>query len=393
MTENDSTIIHIDDLAYGGDGVGRHKGKVVFIPGALPGENVKVRIDSDRKRFARGSCLSIEGRSAARCDADCPLADSCVGCAYQTLQYDEEVTWKRKQLIDLLTRVGKISSLPEISAIDSPSSLGYRNKIVLHADAEGRLGYKGRDNRTVLDIPDCPLAVAPIREEIATFRQKHIGSLQAGDRVTFRWTATDGVTSWINNHAPKKDLTEIVDGSHWRVSSDGFWQINHTATPLLLRTVQDMLQVAEVPYLLDLYCGAGFFALACAGRFENVLGIERDQGSVRAAKANALQKDIDAVTFIEGDAADMYAAAQDCVSPDETVVLVDPPRKGLDPLLMNQLLDYAPKYFLYVSCAADTLARDCKELTETYKPLRVMLVDMFPRTAHFESLILFARKE
>ncbi len=385
--------IEIVDLAYGGEGVGRMDGKAVFVPGTIPGEIVDITLTENRKRFARGALASVQKPSPSRCEPVCPLAGHCVGCSYQHISYDQEVAWKQTQLVTLLTRIGKLSSVPTCAAIASPAPLSYRNKIVLHADGNAKLGYRGADNRTILDVPDCPLAVEPIRAALASFRDAHLNELIAGDRITFRWTDTDGVTQWVNDHAPRKDLTETVNGTQWLVPVGGFWQVNVYAAPLLLDKVTDMLAGCDIQYLIDMYCGSGFFTLAQAGHAEHVLGIERDAHAIRAAERTAALQGKKQVRFVQGHSGDLYPEAQACVEPERTLVLVDPPRRGLDASMLHHIIEpEGPHYLLYVSCAADTLARDCKALTLSYDIKEVAMVDMFPQTAHFESVILFEKR-
>ncbi len=385
--------VSITDLAYGGDGVGHLNGKVIFVPGVLPGEVATVIVTQDKKRFSKGTCVDLISPSAHRCSPACSVAKECPGCAYQHLTYEQELTWKQKQLCGLLLRIGKVDHVPDFTPVAAPAALAYRNKIVLHADGEEHLGYLGHDNRTVVNIQDCPLAVEPIRGAIRKFREEHLTQLRAGDHVTFRWTDHDGVVSWVNQDAPQQSLTEGVDGVAWQVPAVGFWQVNPAATSLLLKTVLHMVDGCAYRYLMDLYCGAGLFALSLSQDGIHTLGVELDYGAIRAAKANARQQNKSDVKFVQGDAGKVYPHAQEAVAPAETLVLVDPPRRGLEKQLLAQLTGaHGPRYVLYVSCAADTLARDCLSLATAYDIRRVQMVNMFPRTAHFETVMLFERR-
>lgn len=383
----------VTDLAYGGDGVGHLNGKAMFVAGVLPDEVATVMVTEEKKRFSKGTCIDLVSPAAHRCNPACPVAKECPGCAYQHLEYEQELAWKHKQLCGLLMRIGKVDHVPDFKPVAAPAALAYRNKIVLHADGEGHLGYLGRDNRTVVDIQDCPLAVEPIRGAIRKFRAEQLPRLRAGDHVTFRWTHHDGVVSWVHQDAPQQSLTESVDGVAWQVPAVGFWQVNPAATSLLLETVRQMVDGCAYRYLMDLYCGAGLFALSLSQDGIHTLGVERDYGAIRAAKANARQQNKSDVKFVHGDASKVYPHAQEAVAPAETLVLVDPPRRGLEKQLLAQLTGaHGPRYVLYVSCAADTLARDCLSLATAYDIRSVQMVDMFPRTAHFETVVLFERR-
>ena len=387
--EKDATL-QMYDLAYGGDGVGRLDGMAVFVRGALPGETVRVQISQKKKRFAQAHLQDVLERSPSRIDPICPLAATCPGCAYQHLAYSEELAWKQRQLGSLLARLGGVTAIPDFVPIASPAELEYRNKVTLHVGAGGELGYIGHDNRTLIDVPDCPLAVAPIREAIRSVRDARTQRWATGDTVTFRWTETDGVQYWLNRQAPAKWLTEHVGERTWQVPAAAFWQVNRPATPLLLAAVSRMVASCSPRHLLDLYCGSGFFSLELAPQVEHVLGIEWEGEAVHAAQHNAALQGARNAVFIRGDAGGIYPEAQAQVSAQDTLVLVDPPRSGLAANLREALVQSdRPRNILYVSCAPDTLARDCKVLCEqAYRIKDIALLDMFPRTAHFESLVL-----
>jgi 23S rRNA (uracil1939-C5)-methyltransferase len=365
------------------------------VPGALPGETVLAEIVTRKKNHARATLLDIEESSPQRIAVACPYANRCPGCAYQHVAYEQEVDFKQAQLYTVLRRIGGIADLPDSIPVPSPMSLSYRNKIVMHAREDGKLGYYGLDNTTILDMEDCPLAVAPIREALISYRERidHAG-LRLGDRITFRWTQHDGVILWHNDAWPAMQLVESVQDQVWGVPVQSFWQVNPSASGLLLSHAQRMLAAYEARYLIDLYCGAGFFSLGLCGGFERVLGVEIDKSSIQAANENARSRGVASVTFVAGDATRLYPQTQSQVRREQTCVLVDPPRGGLSRQLVERFVSKdGPAWILYVSCAADTLARDCKALVAGgFVVCDLQMIDMFPRTAHFETLVLLRRQ-
>lgn len=385
---DDTITLTIHDLAYGGDGVGRHDGMAVFVPHTLPDEEATVQITHRSKNFARAKLLEITKPAPTRIAPACPLAHQCPGCSYLHIEADAELQYKKQQLESLFTRIARIETPPIQACIPSPQNLGYRNKIVLHADDQGNLGYKGHDNRTIIDVPSCPLAVPAINTALKTFRKER-PSLQKGDSVTFRWSATDGVRIGTKQAPLGGRLTETAPCGPMQVPTKGFWQVNHYAMPLLYQAVRDIVAPLKPTNLIDLYCGSGLLTFATQPYAQHILGIENNQASVRAARRNAHTFGYSNIEFTTSDAAELYPQAISQVPAAETMVILDPPRQGIAPALRNSIAQTKPAYVLYVSCAADKLARDLKELIAAgYVAEQAQLINMFPRTALFETLVL-----
>lgn len=383
--------LEITDTAYGGRGVGRLDGMAVFVPGCIDGERVRVRLDSVRKRYAEGDLLEVLDPSPHRQPPSCPLADRCPGCAYQHVDYAEEVRIKGRQLASLLQRLGGLADVNILPAVTA-ASLGYRNKIVLHAGPNGELGYYGRDKRTVFDVPQCPLAVTAINAELLSTRNDmaFMQSLQPGEAVTFRWTEKDGVRRITDSGSGGSPLTEKTPCGDLQVPEGGFFQMNPAIASRLVDEAAAQIKTQSPDVLLDLYCGVGLFALtATKAGVRHVLGIEVNGPAIRAAKTNARRLKAEGILFAEGDAAVMFVAAIEQIDAAKTMVVLDPPRDGLSPELCQALIKHRPASLLYISCSPDTLARDIKALTaKAYRVEECRLLDMFPRTAHFETMTL-----
>jgi len=388
--------LDISDTAYGGRGVGRlPDGMAVFVAGALAGEQVCARLTAVHKRHAEAELLNVTIPSEHRQKPDCPLAGRCGGCAYQHAGYAEEVRLKNRQFASLLGRIGGLADVCTLPPVAAPGSLRYRNKIVLHAGASGELGYFGNDNRTVVDVEQCPLAVEPINERLRALRADtaFMQGLQRGESVTLRWTAHDGAVHWKDGETSGGPLTEATPVGALQVPRGGFSQVNPDVAALLTRQVSELILKEAPEYLIDLYSGVGVFALAAAqAGVPHVLSVEVNGPAIRSGRANARRLKIAGVTFAEGDAAEIFKGAISHVVPGNTMVIADPPRDGLSPALCRELVANGPATVVYVSCAPDTLARDLKLLTAGgYRLEHCQAIDMFPRTAHFETLTLLRR--
>ncbi len=399
--------LDVVDTAYGGDGVARDGGKVVFVPGTLAGERVRARLVSDRKAFARAELLSVLTPSPDRVPPACPLAlrpaddpgapaPACPGCAYQHAAYAREVELKQRQFGDLLARLGGCDPGLADAPVPAPAPLGYRNKLVLRVQdgPDGRrLGYTAADRRTVIDLAACPLAHPALNALLARLRgtEGWLAGLPPNARVTLRFTGRDGAVHWVgapSHRAPW--LAEATPAGTLLVPRGAFFQVNPAAANLLVEAVTALLTRAAPDAVLDAYGGVGLFAFAAlrAG-IGRAVGIESDASAVAAARRNAGHLHLAGrVRFERGDAAAHLARASAALRPGRLAVVADPPRAGLSPAAVEALAAARPEELLYVSCAPDTLARDLKRLAAAgFAPRHARLFDLFPRTARFEALV------
>lgn len=381
----------ITDVAYRGKGIARHDGCVVFIPGTITGETVKARITTQKKNFAEAELLSLTQASPFRTEPVCPLFNTCPGCTYQHIDYSEEVNIKHAQLKSMICRAVGNPDIPIKEPVASPASIAYRNKIMLHAEVGStvKLGYYGYDNRTVLDIPECPLAMNEINELLKTIRAKEnfMKSLRSRTSVTLRYTSENGAVSWRGPGSEER-LMENTRLGPIRVPRNSFFQVNPAVADILIDIVQNILAEVSTKNVIDLYCGVGIFAIAAAQKgTENVLGIDSNDSAIRAAYRNAVKLGFNNIMFIHGQAEVGLDQALKPVEKSETTLIVDPPRTGLDKDVIKAITASMPAHVIYVSCAADTLARDLGVLTKAgYNIVSTQLVDMFPRTPYFESV-------
>jgi len=400
VNAGDRFTLTIGDVAYGGRGVGRYEGRVVFVDGALPGESAEVEVARLARNFAEARLLGVAVPSPDRIEPACPLSGRCPGCRYQHVSEAAELRIKQAQLKSLFQRLGGLDPSLCAEPVGSPLALGYRNKIVLHAWREsGRLalGYFGEDNTTVLDVEACPLASPGINRRLADLRADAVflASLQTHNKVTLRETASDGVVHWVGP-APEGGrpwLTERTPLGELFVPRGGFFQVNPPVAGLVVEAVSGHLRAASPRAVIDAYGGVGVFAFAAARNgVERVFAVDADGPATEAGVENARRLGLGNVEFFAGQAAWGTARRLRACDPGQTLVIVDPPRAGLERAMLAALIRVPPAGIVYVSCAADTLARDLAHLGAAgYRIVETRLFNMFPRTAFFESVTRLVR--
>ncbi|MEN9361404.1 MAG: hypothetical protein RL095_2939 [Verrucomicrobiota bacterium] len=399
--------IRVDELveiqahgtALGGEAVGKlPDGRACFIPFALPGEKLRVRIKSLHAKHARAEIAEILEASPQRVEAQCPLYGRCGGCQYQHATYDEQLRLKTTQLLETLRRLGGVPVEKLDEVIAAPSAWNYRNRISLHPVETNRglrYGYTALDNQEILPVDKCPLARDEVNAEIRKLGKSDYGRKNTRRDtprdVSIRWAPGSGTVCLFGSAPPnlpwrKEDLA----GLPYSVPAGSFSQVNPEVGSLLFDLVGRW--GASIPYAraVDAYCGAGFLGLALQGK--PVFGIENDGPGIEAARVNAVQRGCAGTHKYEaGDAGKLLDAALR-LQPENTLLILDPPRAGCSDKAIASIASRKPRWILYVSCEPSTLARDLKGLCAAgYQLSRCALLDMFPQTAHFESAVLMER--
>jgi 23S rRNA (uracil1939-C5)-methyltransferase len=407
---NETITCRIEKLVYGGDGLARLEGRVVFIPGTCEGELVRARITQLKTKFARAQVCEIVAPAAGRMAPCCRVADVATGslqrvpgCVYDHLDYAVELQAKQQQLESFLNRLPNTASAPVfLPAVPSPAVLHYRNKIVLHATCERgetRLGYREEPAHRVIDMAACPLACEAINAALAELRARHLSDIPHGADLTFRFTPHDGPMWWINSRFPFRPaadwLTENSPAGPLRVPRDGFYQVNPSVGDALVRTVAAWFaESKDCSEILDLYCGVGVFGFACmAAGGARLSGIESGRSAVIAAQMNAQTLGVAASFRCFSLGLDSVSVAEFMGNPARTTAIVDPPRDGMTTTMTRALAESGIARVFYVSCDPATLARDLALLCVPgrYRLVRTRLFDLFPRTAHFETLVELRR--
>lgn len=356
----------VNDMAFGGEGVGRWGDWVVFVPFVIPGERVEVEIVEAKKKFGRARLVQVLAGSTHRVEPKCPYYGECGGCQYQHIDYAEQLRIKHKQVTDVFQRIGRIPESQIDPVMPCPRPYGYRNRIMVRSqwnrDSQAlHVGYLRHDNRMVVDVESCAIAEPVLNEELQKVHR---------------------------NPPPKGGLKVVLRKfpDDWEVPPDSFFQNNFLLLPGLVETVRDRVRDSGARYLIDAYCGVGFFGIELADLLEDFVGVELDQRAIRAARNNARQRDLSTGHFLNGDAESMMPELLQRFDPQQTAVVIDPPRKGCRPSILERLREKRLAQVIYVSCNPATLARDLGLLCRdgVYALKRVTPLDMFPQTQHVE---------
>ena len=435
----------IEGYASGGEGVARIEGMAVFVKGALRGERVDVFLEHIGHSAAWGRVERLRSPSPARVESDCPWYGICGGCQFRHMTYAEEMEAKRQRVEDALRRIGGADI--SVSVIHGAENTGrYRNKVQFPV-ADGAIGYYRERSHQVVDIADCllqPEADTACRAAVKGWMERfhipayhertgkglvrhlflrtnaagealcclvangkklpHEGELVEALRAAAPLLA--GVVLSVNTRKTNvilgdsfrtlwgRDwLEEVLCGHSFRLSVPSFFQVNRAQTEVLYRRALDFAALTGRETVVELYCGIGAISLTMAERAGRVIGVEVVPQAVADAKENARRNGLaDKTRFECGDAGELAAKLErEGVRPD--VVVVDPPRKGLAPEVVEAIGRMGPERVVYVSCDPATLARDVKRFGALgYAPVRAEAVDLFPRTAHVETVLLLSRK-
>ena len=422
--------IQLEKLTYGGDAMGRLSdpltgagNRAVFVPFGLPGERVRIRLTEEKKNFARGEIVEILESSPDRIEARCkhffslpPAGDglgvrACGGCHYQNLPYEKQLQAKKEILVDQLKRIGKIENPPVQNAVACPTPWNYRNHVQFSLDENGKVGYvfplpmgEGR----VRAIEECHLPEERINE---LWPQLEFEPDTEVERVSVRVGGEDHMLVLETDSPELPDLeleadisvahvyegnTVVMAGSDFivmrvlnrdfKVSAASFFQVNTVMAGKMVEHLLSRLPIDSSTTIFDIYCGVGLFSAFLAPKCKTVIGIESAESSCEDFSVNL--DEFDNVDLYEGNAEEVLPHIE--AKPD--IILVDPPRAGLDKTVVDAILNLYPKTIAYVSCDPSTLARDAARLIKGgYSLKEVAPFDLFPQTYHIESISLFER--
>ena len=405
-----TSTVYIAKNVYGGDGLGRlGDGRVVFVPGAWAGENVKAEIVEEKRHYVKARLVEVVEASPDRIDGGAVAAVP--GCVYANLSPEAELQAKADQLKDFFERARL--SPPSALSTSQPSQpsqpFNYRNKVVYHfarQQGEWAIGYRKEPSHEIVDIVDDPLAVPEINAKLGEIRKGVKTLLTTGPaairrdieqkgNVTVRWTRKTGVKWWVGDAPKDLVLKETTCGRDFEVPADGFYQVNPEVGEALVKAVVDeyLKGTDTAANLLDLYCGVGVFGLCCLGAYRGeraarLIGIESGRQAIDFAKRNAANQKLEAKFFAE----QVGRNLRDIRVGEHTTVIVDPPRGGMEPNVPAWLAQAKAPRIFYVSCDPATLTRDLKTICRGYDVESVRLFNMFPRTARFETLVVLKRR-
>lgn len=378
------SIVKIESVAFGGEGVGRIDGLAVFVPFTAPADLAEIEIIDRRKKFARGRLLEILEPSLLRTRPLCRYYGRCGGCCYQHIDYDGQLAAKKKQVADAFSRIGGISDPPLRNVIGSPERYSYRGKALLHAQKTAggfHLGFMDITGGRLVDIERCEIVHETINDQIRRQRSAPLAVRAQGD-VVF-WSDDSG--------GPADAVVRTVGGKDFLVPRTGFFQANLSLVGRMVDEVCALLAGKKADTLVDACCGSGLFSIFLAPYAERIIGVEINEKSVKFARRNAEKHGIGYAEFVRGDVEEVLGGM---AKRKETVdvLLLDPPRVGVSGKVLAAAADLKTADIIYVSCNPVTQARDVQRLAACgYRLESLCLLDMFPQTEHIETIAFLRR--
>lgn len=405
----DKLTIELTDMAHGGEAVGRHEGRVIFVPAAIAGEQVRVELVQERGNFARARLVDIITPSPARVSPPCPYFGQCGGCHWQHIAYPTQLEFKRGIVAGQLRRIAGLKDVQVQDTVGAADPWGYRNHVQFHATADGVPGFMAASSHDVVPIEQCQI-MHPLLQDLYDAMELELPGLRrfslragihTGERMVVFEMEGDEPPD-IEVTLPVSCVLQLADGTAvtlmgssclhetlgqytYRISAPSFFQVNTFQAERLVDYV--CAQVSQgVDSVVDAYCGVGTFSLAMASRTRRLVGIEGSPSSLEDARVNA--QGLDHLTFLQGAVEDVLPTLDSAPQ----LMLLDPPRQGLDPGVLAALRQSQPERIIYVSCDPATLARDIKGLLATgYQVRSVAPFDMFPQTFHVETVAVLER--
>jgi 23S rRNA (uracil-5-)-methyltransferase RumA len=437
-------------IGINGEGVGYYQKQVIFVDGAVPGEVVAARVTEVDRRHARARLVRVKKRSAYRIEPPCPVYRECGGCQLMHIDRRLQKRLKRELVEEAFARYAGLKQIPIEETIVMDEPWAYRNKAQLPVRREGGrvvLGLYSVGSRRLVDVGDCMVQHPTVNRTLAVAREiveeldipvydekTHRGSLRhlvarvsfaTGDVQLVLVSRTESlpqeqelvrsvnerlpeVKSIVLNHNPAR--TPLVFGETSRVlwgeeklrerlgdltfllSARAFFQLNPVQTARLYEEVRKVANLTGKETMVDAYCGAGTIGLWLAREAGRIIGMDTIPEAIADARENAAINGIGNAEFHVGEAEKLLPEwVKEGLRPD--VVVVDPPRTGLGEALIDSLLEVKPSKIVYVSCNPSTLAKDCARLLSGgYMLEKVVPLDMFPQTAHVESVVLLKRR-
>lgn len=371
----------VEKLVFGGKGLIRHQGWVIFVADVIAGEEVDVVIVLKKKSYFEATLVSVVSTSPLRATAPCPYFGTCGGCQLQHMVYSEQLQNKKAWLVDALERTAKIAVDFPIGVTPAKKALGYRRKVVLHGEA---LGFYARDNSTIIPVDTCLLFSDKGFDDVRKIVHKETAHPK---RVTVMRNDEDDRAIMIDDSEKVLGVVDLckrtIEGLRLFFSPSVFVQ-NDPDQALQIYT--DVLENMLEGPILDLYCGVGVLSLLAAKRGHKVLGVELNAEAIALAKKSAKENKLDAA--FQAKPCEQIAK-RDIEGFDQWIV--NPPRTGLSAKVIEHIMRQKPKRVVYISCNPATLARDTKFFYEGgYRIAKGQVYDMFAQTTHLETVLYFA---
>jgi 23S rRNA (uracil1939-C5)-methyltransferase len=401
--------VELTSLVYGGDAMGRlPDGRAVFVPYALAGEKVRLRLLEEKRGFCRAELLQVIRPSPQRIRPRCIHFAVCGGCHYQHLPYPAQLAAKEAITREQLARIAGLPDPPVKPIRPSPGEWNYRNSLQFHLTRDGQIGYQMAGSHQVVPITECHLPEKPLDE---LWKQLDFEPGSGLERLELRLGENDEAMLDLEGSEPNPPefsvdfpisavyhsstgetvlsgvdfvLVEVM-GFPFQVSASSFFQVNTPQAEAMVKHVLGLLPAGRQPTVLDLYCGVGLFSAFLAPRVERLIGIESAPSACEDFAANLDR--YDNVELYEGQVEEILPHL--AVRPG--AVMADPPRAGIALPAMDAMIALHPPAIIYVSCDPSTLARDTRRLLKAgYNLVQVTPFDLFPQTYHIENVALFS---
>lgn len=389
--------VNVNKFDHFGRGIGKINEKIIFIDKALPGEIVDVTITKTKKNFMEGNINKIISKSNDRIKPICPYYDKCGGCNFLHTTYKKEKEFKLEKGKELLNKIDNFYET---------DGLNYRNKVTLHVK-DNKLGFYEEKSNEIVGIDYCYLLDDNINKVIKTLKEIDL-SIYNIERIIIKSHLNkilmdidkeidknfinkfDYVDCIISNKKVVKGngfIEEEIDNKLFKITSNAFFQVNKCGLENINRIIKEFLEKKQINNVLDLYSGTSLWGILVSDYAKEITSIEINKEACQNANDNIKNNGINNIKVINGDVKGYIDKFKNI-----DLVIIDPPRSGLDKKTRDYLKIINSKYIIYISCDMQTLKRDLEELKENYIIKTIDLVDMFRGTYHVESVILLCRK-
>ena len=449
--KNDLVTVKIEDMGHDGEGIGKAEGYTLFVKDAVIGDTVEAKVMKAKKNYGYARLMRVVEPSPYRVEPKCPCARACGGCQLQFLSYDKQLEFKKNKVQGNLERIGGFHNLTIDKVIGMEKPFRYRNKaqypVGKNKDGEIITGFYAGRTHSIIPNRDCYLGaqvnqeilnevlaymeenhVEPYEEESGKGLVRHIlirngfrtgeimvcliingKSLPKAHRLIERLCTIEGMTSISLNVNTKRNnvilgeevqvlwgqayISDYIGDIKFEISPLSFYQVNPVQTEKLYGTALEYAGLTGKETVWDLYCGIGTISLFLAQKAKKVYGVEIVPPAIEDAKKNAEINGIENVEFYVGKAEEVLPEKYEKEGIKADVIVVDPPRKGCEPVVLETMLQMKPERIVYVSCDSATLARDLKVLCqEAYQVEKVAVCDMFGNSVHVETVVKLTRK-
>jgi len=404
-------VVEIERLDHQGRGIGKIDGKIVFVPKTLPSEVVNAKLVLEKKKFYEGEIIEIIRTSDDRKKVICPHFFECGGCQFLHMDYQKSLNFKQNKVKEIINKY--VSTNVMINPIvPSDESLFYRNKITLQVNK--MIGYYKEKTNFIIPIEMCYIADSQINkiynqlkdninmdnidqiiirsskktmESMVIFKTKN--SIDKNQIINLLKEDTDSI--YMNNdlvYGKDKIIEKLFDYQFY-ISPTSFFQVNTNQAEKLYEIAITYADISSEDVVLDLYCGTGTIGIVASKYAKKVVGIELNKSAIDDANLNKNLNNIPNIEFYAGDVGKILSRK----NYHPNVVIVDPPRSGLDSLAIKEIINIKPRKMVYVSCDLMTLARDLNMLSQYFEIKELTPVDLFPQTSHVESVVKLELKD